>query len=195
MQTGPQSTGPQSPTRAQTPPPTPGEAALGADDPLVEIDKLMQGRQREQQQAEEHTAQLQAERSSFAREFTRVCQEQVRPAMEKVLERVRRNGGGGLIEERPGNIAQHQTHRLVLWVSFQDEIEGAPRQDRQPYLQLDAEADKMAVTVSEGDMWQGHGGNRSGRSAEWRLEDITADLVTQEILAIMRRALEPAVYA
>jgi hypothetical protein len=44
------------------------------------------------------------------------------------------------------------------------------------------------VTVSEGDMWEGHGGNRSGRVAEWKLSETTATVVTQEALAILRRS-------
>lgn len=160
------------------------------DDPLAEIDQLIQNKLRQEEEAAEQTAQLLVDRSEFASDFTTVCDQQARPAMEAILQRLRRNGGGGVIEERPENVGQHHTHRLTLWMSFRDEITGAPRQDRHPYLQLDAEVDKRAVTVSEGDVWQGHGGNRSGKLAEWQLAEITAARVTQEILAIIRRALK-----
>jgi hypothetical protein len=175
----------------QTPSPE-GSDLLGgpaAGDPLAEIDQLMQNNLREEQEAAERDARLETDRSDFAAEFTRVCQRQVRPAMEAILERLRRNGGGGVIEERPEDVGQHHTHRLTLWMSFSGEITGAPRQDRHPYLQLDADVDKRSVTVSEGDMWQGQGGNRSGKFAEWKLVEITDARVTQEILAIIRRAL------
>lgn len=165
------------------------EAVATGGDPLAEIDQLMQSKLGEEKEEAERSARLQANRTQFADEFTRVCDEQVRPAMESILERLRRNGGGGVIDERPENLGQHQTHRLTLWMSFRDEIKGAPRQDRHPYLQLDAEVDRQSVTVSEGDMWQAKGGNRSGKFAEWQLVEITAARVTQEILAIIRRAL------
>lgn len=186
-----------SPTTTPTRPPsaTTGAAGPGRDDPLAEIDLLMQNESRELKSAADHTAEVQAARSEFSSEFTKACDEQVRPAMETVLERLRRNGGGGMIEERPENTRQHQAHRLTLWMSFRDEINGAPRQDRHPYLQLDAEVDKRSVTVSEGDMWLGSGGSRSGKTGEWQLADISAAGVTQEILAIIRRALKPAVSA
>jgi hypothetical protein len=73
------------------------------------------------------------------------------------------------------------------------EIEGSPRQDRHPYLQLDADVNKRSVVVSEGDVWQGRGGNRSRKVGEWRLSEITATLVTERALAIVRRSVrEPA---
>jgi hypothetical protein len=160
-------------------------------DPLAEIDQLMQNRMREEQEAADRTAQFDTERSDFAAEFTTVCQQQVRPAMEAILEGLRRNGGGGLIDEQPQDVGQHHTHRLTLWMSFRGEIAGAPRQNHHPYLQLDADVDKRSVTVSEGDMWQGHhGASRSGRFAHWQLEEITAGRVTQESLAVIRRALK-----
>jgi hypothetical protein len=161
-----------------------------AGDPLAEIDQLMQNRLREEHEAAESSAKLQTDRSDFAAEFTSVCEQQVRPAMEAILERLRRNGGGGRIEERPENAGQHHTHRLTLWMSFSGEITGAPRQDRHPYLQLDADLDKRSVLVSEGDMWQGQGGSRSGKFAEWQLVEITTDRVTEELLTIIRRAIK-----
>ncbi len=170
------------------------EATPGSvEDPLAEIDQLMETKLREEEAAADRSAQLRSDRSDFAVEFTRVCEQEVRPAMQTILDRIRRNGGGGVIENRPEDVGQHQNHRLTLWMSFRGEITGTPRQDRHPYLQLDAEVDKRSASVSEGDMWQGQGGNRSGKSAEWQLEEITAARVTQELLAIIRRALRPSV--
>jgi len=168
---------------------TPPARASGVD-PLSEIDDLMDKKRLEEEEAAKRSDQLEVDRSDFAREFTRVCDEQARPAMEAVLERLRRNGGGGLMDERPENARQHHTHRLTLWMSFRGEITGAPRQDRHPYLQLDADVDKRTVAVSEGDMWQGEGGSRSGKTAEWQLADVTFAHVTQEVLGIVRRALK-----
>lgn len=163
-------------------------ASATGGDPLAEIDDLMRTRRDEDQQSAERAAQVVADRSEFADEFVRVCQDQVRPAMEAVIERLRQNGGGGVIEERPENLARSQAHRLTLWMSFSGEIVGTPRPDRHPYLQLDANVAKRAVTVSEGDMWQGRGGGRSGKTGEWQLSDITTAQVTDNILEIIRRA-------
>jgi hypothetical protein len=168
---------------------TPPARAAGPD-PLGEIDELMDKKRLEEEETAKRSDQLQTDRSDFADEFTRVCQQQARPAMEAVLERLRRNGGGGVIDERPESARQHHTHRLTLWMSFRGEITGAPRQDRHPYLQLDADIDRRLVTVSEGDMWEGQGGNRSGKIAEWQLADVTFGRVTQEVLGIVRRALK-----
>jgi hypothetical protein len=175
--------------RTQSPQTTLEAVPASGDDPLAEIDQLMQNKLREDQKAADRSAQIETDRSDFAAEFTRVCEQQVRPAMETILERLRRNGGGGVIDDRPEDFGQHHAHRLILWMSFSGEITGAPRQDRHPYLQLDADLDRRSVTVSEGDMWQGHGGNRTGKFAEWQLVEITAARVTQELLAIIRRAL------
>lgn len=163
-------------------------ASATGEDPLSEIDDLMRIRRDEDQTSADHAAQVLADRSEFSDEFVRVCQVQVRPAMEAVIERLRRNGGGGVIEERPENLARGQAHRLTLWMSFSGEIVGTPRPDRHPYLQLDADVAKRAVTVSEGDMWQGRGGGRSGKAGEWKLSEITSAQVTDKILEIIRRA-------
>ncbi len=165
--------------------------ALGASemDPLAEIDDLMQKRRDDQQSSASQGARLTADRLEFSAQFARVCQEQVRPAMDGILERLRSNGGGGIIEEHPADF-RYQNHRLVMWMSLEGEIVGAPRQDRHPYLQLDADVAKRDVAVSEGDMWHGHGGNSSGKIGEWQLSEITTTRVTEEILAILRRAVQ-----
>lgn len=174
----------QAPT-PQAEAPTPGASGT---DPLAEIDSLMRARLEDQRLQAESSAQVGRDRSEFSAEFVRVCDGTVRPAMDAVLERLRRNGGGGVIEERPEHLGRREDHRLILWMSLQGEIDGTPRQDRHPYLQLDGDVDKRAVTVSEGDMWAGRGGNRSGKVAEWRLSDITASAVTDELLSILRRS-------
>ena len=160
-------------------------------DPLAEIDSLMQKRVDEERKSTARGAQLLADRSEFSALFDTVCDEQVRPSMEAVIDRLRRNGGGGTIEELPEDEGRHRGHRLTLWMSLEGEISGSPRQDRHPYLQLDADVDKRTVSVSEGDMWQGSGGNRSGRAAEWHLSEITPQLVTAEAVAILRRSARP----
>ena len=175
--------------RTQSPPTSLLAGQAGGDDPLAEIDQLMQKRLDDEQQSADQSAQIDADRSKFAAEFTQACDQRVRPAMEAILDRLRRNGGGGSIEERPEDLTRHQSHRLTLWMSLRDEITGTPRQDRHPYLQLDANIDRRQVTISEGDMWNGHGGNRSGRVGDRPLAEITDTLITAEALAILRRSV------
>jgi len=160
-----------------------------AEDPLAEIDRLMQERLDDERRAAAVSARLTADRSEFSTEFEKVCEERVRPPMEAILDRLRRNGGGGLIEERPEDLSRNYTHRLTLWMSLSGEIDGTPRPDRHPYLQLDADVDKRLVTVSEGDMWQGHGGHTTGRVGGWQLAEVSASVVTAEALAILRRSI------
>jgi len=167
-----------------------GTTAQVAPDPLEEIDQLMQKRLEDEQRSADRSAEITKERSQFSEEFSKVCDAHVRPVMEAILERLRRSGGGGVIEERPEDLARMQDHRFILWMSLEGEIVGTPRLDRHPYLQLDADVAKRAVTVSEGDMWAGHGGNRSGPVTEWQLSEISTTKVTEEILAILRRSFQ-----
>jgi hypothetical protein len=124
----------------------------------------------------------------FLGEFTAVCQQVIRPAMQAVLERLERDGGGGAIREHPGGEPRFGSPSLILWMSLEGEIDGEPRPDRHPYLQLDANVSGGEVHVFEGDMWRGRGGNRSGRIGTWQLSDITADRVTTELLSIAHRS-------
>ena len=162
-----------------------------SDDPLLEIDRLMKKRVEDERELTERSVQLDAERSEFSALFATLCDDKVRPSMEAVIERLRRNGGGGTVEELGEDECVRRGHRLTLWMSLDGEIIGSPRKDRNPYLQLDADVGKRSVSVSEGDMWQGNGGNRSGRAAEWQISEITPELVTKEAIAVLRRSARP----
>ena len=171
--------------------PTQSRPVLDAasQEPLAEIDPRLQKRHDDERRPAAHSAQARTDRSDFSTEFTTTCEQQVRPAMEAILERLRRSGGGGVIEEGAEDKDRRRGHRLTLWMSLNGEIDGPPRQDRHPYLQLGADVDKRSVVVSEGDMGQDHDGNRSGKVGEWRLSEITAIPVTQQALAILRRSV------
>lgn len=163
------------------------DAAPSVEDPLSGIDQLMQKRSEYEDQTAERGVEAEAERLEFSSELAAVFNGQVRPAMEAVLERLRRDGGGGVIEERPEDTSRHETHTLTLWMSLEGEISGDPRPDREPYLQLDADPGTRSVAISEGDMWQGHGGTSKARRGEWPIADITTALVLERSLAILRR--------
>ena len=47
----------------------------------------------------------------------------------------------------------------------------------------------MQQRISEGDMWDGHGGNRSGRVGDRPVDEVTGALVTGEALAVLRRSV------
>jgi hypothetical protein len=108
--------------------------------------------------------------------------------MFAVLARLRELGGDGQIEEHPGGEARFRNPRLTLWMSLNGPIVGEPRLDRYPYLQLEADVERRQVQVDEGDMWRGVGGHSSGRVATWGTADLTKQRVTEELLAIARRA-------
>lgn len=157
-------------------------------DPLDEIDEIENEWLTRQEEAAAHSRQVAADRAAFADEFTRVLADRVRPAMEAVIERLRKDGGDGVITERPEDMTRLFTHRLTLWMSLHGTIEGAPRQDRHPYLQFDAHPDTKVITMSEGDMWQGKGGQHSGEVGKRQLSDLGPELVDQEVVTILRRA-------
>ena len=175
--------------RAKAPPITLVVVPAGVDDPLAEIDVLMQKQLDDDQRSADDTTRIAADRAKFATEFTAACDQQIRPPMEVILERLRQNGGGGQIEERPDDRTRHHSHRLTLWISLRGEIMGAPRQDRHPYFELEANVDKRLVTISAGDMWNGRGGSKSGRVGERPLAEITDTFITAEVLGIIRRSL------
>jgi len=167
-----------------------GTSAADGGDPLIEIDDITRRWRDDKQREKDECDLILANQSEFATTFSQECQRRVRPPMEAIIERLKRNGGDGRIEERPEDLLRNCNHRLTLWMSISGKIADAPRLDRNPYLQLDANVAKQVVTVSEGDMWEGHGGNRSGPVGEWRLEEITPALVTHEVLEILRRSVD-----
>ena len=162
--------------------------AGGADDPLVEVDEILEQRAERLRQAEDRTEVEQARRRQFLDDFAAVCEREVRPAMEAVLDRLRGDGGGGFIEEHPGGEPRYPLPRLTLWMSLAGAIPGPGREDRYPYLRLDADATHGYVQVAEGDMWQGGGTHKSGRAGTWQVSEITSDLVEHTILDILRRS-------
>jgi hypothetical protein len=162
--------------------------AARAADPLIEIETILAVLNRNDQLTAESASRQLEVRQDFLDEFEAVCRTEVRPAMQAVLDRLRQYGGDGLIEEHPGGEARVSTPRLTLWMSLQGEISGAPRLDRHPYLQLDADVDSRTIRLTEGDNWQGRGTNHGGSTASWKPADVTRALVTKELLAIVRRS-------
>ena len=157
-------------------------------DPLSGFDAVQAAVAQKTRQSAEHSAHELDDQQDFVVDFETVCQREVRPAMQAVLERLHRNGGGGTIEEHPGGEARVRTPRLTLWMSLEGEIEGLARPDRHPYLQLDADVAERQVEISEGDMWRGAGGGHSGRIGSWQLSDVHYDRIVDELLNIAHRS-------
>ena len=136
----------------------------------------------------EEAERVAAARSEFSADFTRRFEDDVRPAMEAIIERLQADGGGGVILERPADESRHFTHRFTLWMSLLGEIEGTPREDRHPYLRLDADVDERRVEVWEGDLWRNRRGGTSRKAAEWTLQEMDGTHVEREAIEILRRS-------
>jgi hypothetical protein len=154
------------------------------EDPISEIDEILEHWSDRQHQFAEREARAQAEAKRFLEEFKELSQHVIKPAMEQLVQRLRKDGGGGLIWE--GGSRTMYRPRLVLWMSLDGEIIGEPRQDLNPYLQLDADVAHRRIDVWEGDMWQKQGTSRS--TAPWQLIDISTKSVTERAVAILERA-------
>jgi hypothetical protein len=163
---------------------------VSSDDPLAPIDEIEQSWiDHERRRAEEEERVLVA-RSEFSMDFTRRFEADVRPAMEAIIDRLQADGGGGVIVERPADESRGFTHRFTLWMSLLGEIEGAPREDRHPYLRLDADVDKRRVVVWEGDLWCNRPKGTSRKVTEWTLQEMDGTHVEREAIEILRRSTD-----
>ena len=78
-------------------------------------------------------------------------------------------------------------------MSMEGEISGSPRQDLNPFLQLDADAIHRRIDVWEGDMVDKSGS--SGAAAPWDFSEVSSDGVIERIIGILRRAATHGVSA
>jgi len=170
--------------------PATGRRSSGADPRLEEVDRIMADLGERDRRSAVAAAAVADGVHGFMAEFETMCRREARPAMEAVIERLKSDGGGGLIEEHVGGETRVSTPRLTVWLSLQGDIQGTPRPDRHPYLQLDADAKERNVRVSEGDMWGGSEGGHSGRIDSWEIADVSYDRVLLELIAIIRRTTQ-----
>jgi len=160
--------------------PAPGPSEF---DPLAEIDHIIADWTDERHHHVEEEAQLDVDRARFLDDFAKIMDTTIRPAMNEAIARLTEDGGGGLIEER-GNDLSHRP-RVILWMSLAGAVVD-PRQDRNPYLQLDADLGRKRIDIWEGDMWEKQGVSRA--TAPWELGDISRETVSTSIVGILRRA-------
>jgi cytochrome P450 len=163
---------------------------VSSDDPLAPIDEIEQSWIDGERHRAEDAERVTAARSEFSADFTRRFEDDVRPTMEAIIERLQADGGGGVILERPADDSRRFAHRFTLWMSLLGEIEGTPREDRQPYLRLDADVDKRCVEVWEGDLWRNRRGGTSRKVAEWTLQEMDGTRVEREAIEILRRSAD-----
>ena len=163
-----------------------GDNETPTTDLLAEVDQIFEMRSRTVSQSAERQSRADTEDIRLREEFASVCAGEIRPAMQAFLDRLRLNGGGGLLEEREGVAGAGVSPRVRLWMSLSGELIGRPRRDQHPYLQIDFDVTHKRVSVEEGDVWKGHG--TSGPAGAWVPSEITGDTVTKALLGVLRRA-------
>jgi hypothetical protein len=105
-------------------------SALG-EDSLSEIDQIVDQWSHLGQESADERAHAEIERAHFLQEFQVITSSVMRPTMEMAIERLRKDGGGGLIEEHGLNVLHKP--RVTLWMSMEGAIAGSPRQDLTPF--------------------------------------------------------------
>ncbi len=160
-----------------------GAHSAGGDS-LNEIDEIVDHWSQLRQESADEQAHAEIEREHFLQEFRAITSSVIRPTMDTALERLRKDGGGGLIEE--GGPESRRKPRVTLWMSMKGEIAGSPRQDLNPFLQLDADPVQRQIDVWEGDMVENQGTSRA--TSPWALSEVTEEAVMGRIVAILRRA-------
>jgi hypothetical protein len=119
----------------------------------------------------EQSVNAKAEGEAFLQQFDEISRRVIKPTIEAVITRLRKDGGDGSIAER-GLDAPHSP-RVILWMSLPGEISPEPHQDRRPFLQLDADSAHRRVEVWEGDMWDKQGSSRA--TEPWELIEISPE--------------------
>jgi hypothetical protein len=153
------------------------------EDSLRQIDQIVDQWSHLRQESAEEEAHLEVEREHFLKEFQDITDSVIRPTMETAIERLRNDGGGGVIEEHHLDVLHKP--RVTLWMSMQGEVAN-PRQDLNPFLQLDADATNRRINVWEGDMVENQGTSRA--TSPWTLFEVTPESIMDRIVGVLRRA-------
>lgn len=159
------------------PPPLPSRIGL------AEVDDVLGSWAARRQAFAQRQAEARAARQQFEHAANELARTVIRPAFDAIAARLNTDGGGGRVDERLAD-GTH-TYRLTLWMSLDGQI-ASPRQDRNPYLQLDLDVPNRLFKVWEGDMWEKQGSSRD--STPWRLDEVTTKAVTERSIAVLHRA-------
>jgi len=151
---------------------------------VAEIDALMQ-------QHDARTEKLSVDQRAedeFAAQFGRLRREVIKPAMEQVAEKLKAGGHHAAVEDAPENAAQSGeegpgTIRLEILPS------GAKRDDYKknelPGVTFSAQPGmKVGVCSRSGPPGEDQA---AGPTRRFRLREVTADMVTTEIVAVLRK--------
>jgi hypothetical protein len=153
-------------------------------DPIDEIDEIIEHWTDRQRQIAETEENIQIEMEKFLESYGELSRSVIKPTMEVIVRRLEEDGGGGLIWD--GHSEAMHRPRSILWMSLKGKITGTPRQDLNPYLQLDVDVEHRRIDVWEGDMWEREGTSRA--TSPWTLDEITSEIVTERVVAILERA-------
>ncbi len=150
---------------------------------LRKIDEIVHHWSHLRQGSADEKVNVEIEREHFLREFQEVVNSVIRPTMEMAIERLRTDGGDGIIEEHHPDILHKP--RVTLWMSMQGGVE-RPRQDLNPFLQLDADVANKRINVWEGDMVENQGTSRA--TSPLALSEVTPESIMDRIVGVLRRA-------
>jgi hypothetical protein len=153
---------------------------------LVEVDTALRVWSRREREFAQRQAAEQADLDRFLADFEDISERVLKPTLDAVVQRLRSDGGDGILWERRPD-AVHGP-RLTLWMSLEGEMSAEPHQDRNPFLQLDADVAHRRVNVWEGDMWQKQG--VSQQTLPWHLSEISPASVTERVVGILGRAAQ-----
>ncbi len=165
-----------------------GETANGHADSVGDIDQILEKWTHRQDEFAQREVQAKAEEEEFLKGFRAISRCVIRPAMEAIVQQLRKDGGDGMVSDAESE-AMHRP-RLILWMSLKGKIAGSPRQDLNPYLQLDLDIPHRRVDVWEGDMWDNLGVSRA--TAPWELKDISTEGINHRVMGILDRATSHA---
>jgi hypothetical protein len=173
----------------------PGQDGLGesvASGPLAEIDAVLVEMRQNSRLSASHLSEREAHerdvRQQFLDDFTSTCEQNVRPVMQEVRERLQRNGGGAIIDGRSGGDGPTPNPRLTMWMSLDGDILEGPQPDQHPYLRFEADVTRTQVHISESGTRSGAGSDNGDLKLTWQLPEVTRDRVVQELLAILQRS-------
>lgn len=153
-------------------------------DPVGGIDRILEAWGERQDEYAKRADEAQAGRQAFLSAFRELMGRVIKPTMEGIVQRLQEDGGDGAIWEGDSE-AMHRP-RVILWMSLKGKISGPPRQDRNPYLQLDVDLAQRRIDVWEGDMWENSGVSRA--TSPWDLGDITPQKINRAVMRILDRA-------
>jgi hypothetical protein len=155
-------------------------------DSLKAIDELVADYRVEEQALEHAVAVAASQRTAFVEAATSALRHVVKPLFDTVASRLANDGGDGRVDVSDSE-GRHGL-RITLWMSLDGPIVGTPRQDLNPYVQLDLDAERRQVRVWEGDMWRGLGTSRPG--SPLTEHDLTEEVVLARTMEVLRRAAE-----